>query len=152
MPLCSIFPRLFQEVENKYSYVQEMGWWSENAWSWQLDNLNVEATTELVELQLILAEITPKRYDSDGISWLVGGEGVYAVRDYYCKLIKGSNVMELQADVSDALKVLWQSWMPLKVKIFGWRLLQDRLATRDQLVKRGILENDNGRFCVFGCL
>ncbi|CAI8591436.1 unnamed protein product [Vicia faba] len=31
--------------------------------------------------------------------------------------------------------------VPIKVKVFGWRLLQDRLATRSQLANRGIFLN-----------
>ncbi|XP_058783739.1 uncharacterized protein LOC131658465 [Vicia villosa] len=132
-----------------------MGWWSENSWHWKLENsrnaLNAEAAAEVEELQQILTKVAPKRFVPDGFSWPIGGERVYVVRDYYRKLIMGVDVMEVQVCVKVALKVLWHSWMPSKVKIFGWRLLQDRLATREQLVKRGILENDERCFCVFGC-
>ncbi|XP_058764094.1 uncharacterized protein LOC131637520 [Vicia villosa] len=132
-----------------------MGWWSEKSWNLKLENsryaLNDEVAAEEEELRHILTEVAPKRYVPDGFSWPIGCEEVYVVRDYYRKLIMGMTVMEVQACVKDALKVLWHSWMPSKVKIFVWRLLQDKLATREQLVKRGILENDDRCFCVFGC-
>lgn len=44
------------------------------------------------------------------------------------------------------------SWMPSKVKIFGWRLLKDKLATRVQLVKRCILGNSDKSLCAFSCM
>ncbi|KAJ0536351.1 putative reverse transcriptase zinc-binding domain-containing protein [Helianthus annuus] len=32
----------------------------------------------------------------------------------------------------------WNSWIPQKINIFGWKLLQDRLPTKDNLAKRNI--------------
>ncbi|MCI39465.1 glutamate-gated kainate-type ion channel receptor subunit GluR5, partial [Trifolium medium] len=40
--------------------------------------------------------------------------------------------------------------VPLKVSIFAWRLLQDRLPTRANLVSRGILSTA-AHHCVSGC-
>ncbi|XP_058754489.1 uncharacterized protein LOC131627665 [Vicia villosa] len=51
----------------------------------------------------------------------------------------------------EALDIVWNSWLPSKVRIFGWRLLKDCLPTREQLVKRGIIDGNVDSFCVFGC-
>jgi len=40
--------------------------------------------------------------------------------------------------------------LPLKVSIFAWRLLRDRLPTKSNLVIRDIISSES-RFCVFGC-
>ncbi|XP_058754132.1 uncharacterized protein LOC131627313 [Vicia villosa] len=53
--------------------------------------------------------------------------------------------------VKSALVVLWKAKVPSKVQIFGWRLVQDRLPAKFQLVKRGIIHEDVESLCVFGC-
>ncbi|PNX56901.1 glutamate-gated kainate-type ion channel receptor subunit GluR20, partial [Trifolium pratense] len=46
--------------------------------------------------------------------------------------------------------LIWQSQVPLKVSIFAWRLLRDRLPTKANLVSRGILSTAT-HHCVCGC-
>ncbi|KAI5447621.1 hypothetical protein KIW84_015180 [Lathyrus oleraceus] len=43
--------------------------------------------------------------------------------------------------VSSALKVIWEARVPSKVKMFGWRLIQDKLPTRRKLARREIIHN-----------
>ncbi|XP_058747125.1 uncharacterized protein LOC131620124 [Vicia villosa] len=62
-----------------------------------------------------------------------------------------SGLEEGQPEIKEALKILWNSWMPSKVKIFGWRLLKERLAAKYQLIKRHIIEDNDMSLCVFGC-
>jgi hypothetical protein len=45
---------------------------------------------------------------------------------------------------------MWHKHVHLKVFIFAWRLLRDRLPTKSNLVARGII-SPKGHFCVFGC-
>ncbi|KAF1888616.1 hypothetical protein Lal_00011390 [Lupinus albus] len=40
--------------------------------------------------------------------------------------------------------LLWKSNAPLKVLTFAWRLFQDRIPTKDALLKRGIPLNNGG--------
>ncbi|KAD6794467.1 hypothetical protein E3N88_05363 [Mikania micrantha] len=37
----------------------------------------------------------------------------------------------------------WNGWIPLKINTFAWRLLHNRLATKDNLVLRGLLGGSN---------
>ena len=46
--------------------------------------------------------------------------------------------------------LVWHNQVPLKVSIFAWRLLHDRLPTKSNLVIRDIISSES-RFCVFGC-
>ncbi|PNX56077.1 70 kDa peptidyl-prolyl isomerase, partial [Trifolium pratense] len=52
--------------------------------------------------------------------------------------------------MDDAENLIWHSQVPLKVSIFVWRLLRDRLPTRLNLVTRGVLSLPAAT-CVFGC-
>jgi len=46
--------------------------------------------------------------------------------------------------------LLWQKYVPLKVVVFVWRLLRNRLPTKDNLLRRGVLHTDTCQ-CVSGC-
>jgi len=46
--------------------------------------------------------------------------------------------------------LVWHHHVPLKVSILAWRLLRNRLPTRQNLVHRGILP-DIGDGCLLGC-
>jgi hypothetical protein len=46
--------------------------------------------------------------------------------------------------------LIWHKHVPLKVSIFVWRLLRDRLLTKDNLVSRGIIA-PAAHLCVSGC-
>ncbi|PNX94360.1 glutamate-gated kainate-type ion channel receptor subunit GluR9 [Trifolium pratense] len=50
-------------------------------------------------------------------------------------------------DVAENL--IWHSQVPLKVSIFAWRLLRDRLPTKVNLVTRGGLSS-TAHSCIFG--
>jgi hypothetical protein len=46
--------------------------------------------------------------------------------------------------------LIWHAPVPLKVSIFAWRLLRDKLPTKANLVSRGILSSAT-HLCVSGC-
>jgi len=45
---------------------------------------------------------------------------------------------------------VWHQQVPLKVSVFAWRLIRDRLSTKANLVVRGVILVDD-IFCVSGC-
>jgi len=49
-----------------------------------------------------------------------------------------------------ALKVLWHKDVPLKVILFARHLIRDRLPTKDNLFRRGVIASD-ARVCIGGC-
>ncbi|MCH96120.1 tether containing UBX domain for GLUT4, partial [Trifolium medium] len=73
-----------------------------------------------------------------------------------CRLslqIDGSSSLTLRkASVTlDAAKgLIWHTQVPLKVSIFPWRLLRDKLPTKANLITRGILSSE-AHYCVSGC-
>ena len=48
------------------------------------------------------------------------------------------------------LELIWHKHVPLKVSIFAWRLLRDRLPTKEKLANRGIISLE-ARLCIAGC-
>jgi hypothetical protein len=57
---------------------------------------------------------------------------------------------QVSAPMDDADKLIWHPQISSKVSIFAWRLLRDRLPTKDNLVTRGILPTA-AHLCVSGC-
>ena len=45
---------------------------------------------------------------------------------------------------------LWHKDVPLKVVLFAWRLFRDRLPTKDNLHRRGVIDHAS-TVCVSGC-
>lgn len=42
-----------------------------------------------------------------------------------------------------ALQIFWETKILSMVKLFGWRLFNDRLPTENQLARRNIIQNDH---------
>ncbi|MCI33082.1 F-box family protein, partial [Trifolium medium] len=45
------------------------------------------------------------------------------------------------------LSSLWKSWVPLKVIVFSWQLLQDRIPSRQNLLRRKVLPDPDSAIC-----
>jgi len=71
--------------------------------------------------------------------------GGYAVRGAYDILTEGVNPL-----MDDALELAWHHQVPLKVSIFAWRLLRNRLPTKANLAARGVLMSE-ATLCATGC-
>ena len=52
--------------------------------------------------------------------------------------------------VDAADNLIWHKHVPLKVSILAWRLLRNRLPTKENLLNRGIIPTD-ANLCVTGC-
>jgi len=53
----------------------------------------------------------------------------------------------LVASVAD---LVWHQQVPLKVSVFAWRLMRDRLPTKSNLVSKDVISSEDC-FCVSGC-
>lgn len=49
----------------------------------------------------------------------------------------------------EALRRLWRTKAPSKILIFGWRLVLNRLPTRLNLERQGVLSGINNLLCLF---
>jgi hypothetical protein len=46
---------------------------------------------------------------------------------------------------------MWKNNVPSKISIFGWRLLLEKLPTRESLFNKGVITNVLDRGCVLCC-
>ncbi|KAK2440989.1 hypothetical protein QL285_012338 [Trifolium repens] len=99
----------------------------------------------LVECRNLLYDIVLQPNISD--HWLLRhdtGSG-YSVRGAYY-LLTTTDALDTDA-VSD---LIWNKQVSLKVSVLAWRLLRNRVPTKDNLVRRNIIPHDS-QLCVNGC-
>ncbi|KAK2382749.1 hypothetical protein QL285_070265 [Trifolium repens] len=148
VPLRERFGRLFELAENKSSSVAEMfhsGWegggeawvWRRQLWVWEEEMLR--------ECQTLLLPFTVQDDTPDLWKWQPDPDTGYSVRGAY-QLLTSQD----PAPLGTAEDLVWHRQVPLKVSIFAWRLLRDRLPTKSNLVARGIISPE-AHLCVTGC-
>jgi hypothetical protein len=148
IPLCERFERLFDLAATKSRTVAEMcgsGWeaggeawvWRRQLWAWEEELLG--------ECQTLLLSVTLQVGSPDRWQWRPDPVSGYSVHDAYQVLTSQESVI-----MGEYADLLWHRQVPLKVSIFAWRLLRDRLPTKINLVSRGILAPDL-QYCVTGC-
>lgn len=62
-----------------------------------------------------------------------------------------SSTLVLLVFDSRVFNLLWATSIPMKIKVFGWRVMLYRLANKDQLFRRGILSSSHDLPCAL-CL
>ena len=101
---------------------------------------------ELVgEIRLLLQSVTLQVDRVDRRLWRLETSVVYTVRSAYKFL-----TVNVTKDVEVPVYHLWLKEVPLKVVLFAWRLLRDRLPTKDNLYRRNVVGVDD-QLCVGGC-
>jgi len=148
VPLRTQFSRLFDLANNKLCTVADMcalGWevggeawsWRRRLWAWE-EEMVVEFSHFVSNVVLQIDVPDRWQWDPD----IVGG---YTVSGAY-------HILTAQSDPPDVRlnDLVWHKQVPLKVSIFAWRLLRDRLPTKLNLVRRGLL-NGEAASCIAGC-
>ena len=147
-PLRVLFPRLFDLAVNKGVTVQDMdrrGW--ENgggAWEWRRRLLAWEEET-VTKCSLLLHDIVLQDNIADRWRWILDPINNYSVKATYHYLTR-HDVMAEHIIYAAA----WLKQVPLKVLVFVWRLLCNRLPTKDNLLRQRVLQHDD-TLCVGGC-
>jgi len=141
VPLAVSFSRLFEWSKNKGATVNEMfllGWGADGgAWRWRRRLFAWEEglVGECVER---LANFVLQVDMADRWVWRLHSSKIYTVHSAYSYLTAVDfNITE------DFSQFLWLKAVPLKVNIFVWRLFLNRLATKNNLCKKNVLEATN---------
>ncbi|CAJ2633140.1 unnamed protein product, partial [Trifolium pratense] len=140
--------RIREGVETKSFTMAEMftlGWGLDGAaWVWRRQ-LRAWEEEMLGECQTLLSNISLQTHITDRWQWQPDHDTGYSVRGAYELLTTLDSVT-----IDDAEHLIWHSQVPLKVSIFAWRLLRDRLPTKSNLISRGILSSAT-HLCISGC-
>jgi hypothetical protein len=99
----------------------------------------------LGECQSLLLPFTMQAHSPDVWRWQPDLDAGYSVRGAYQMLTSQDSFT-----LGEAEDLVWHKQVPLKVYIFAWRLLHNRLPTKSNLVARGIISTEV-HSCVSGC-
>ena len=147
-PLRVQFPRLFDLIIDKEATVREMaerGWAiGGGAWVWRRRLLAWEEEI-VVDCVGLLADFVLQEHTIDRWQWILDPINGYSVRGTYQYLT--SPALPVERGLSD---MVWLKHVPLKVSVLVWRLLRDKFPTKDNLVRRMVLQHADTA-CVGGC-
>lgn len=148
IPLRLKFPRLFDlalEKDASVEYMSRRGWESDGeAWVWRRRLFAWEEEC-VRECSLLLTNIVLQDGVSDSWRWLLDPHNGYTVREAY-RLLTSNDILSDGTQVDD----VWHKTIPTKVSVLVWRLLRNRVPTKDNLIHRRIL-NSNDMACLGGC-
>lgn len=139
---------LFNVKRRFFWIVLSCRYWTDSRWSWRLcwrRELNNNEGEAVQALLYVLTEVLMAENIADSWVSALDPPCSFTVKSYYSLLSKVS----FSAENMDAnmLKVM-RKFITKQGANFSWGLMQDRLATRDNLFKRGILTSPHQRFCV----
>jgi hypothetical protein len=94
------------------------------------------------------------RAPEDHIAWFYEKSALFSVRSAYHLAVQLENSTQSSAGSSSradgrrpGFNVIWSASVPLKVKIFAWRLSQEALVTQSDMKKRTLEEHATCQIC-----
>lgn len=146
------FPNLFHLFPNQKSSVADSGCWCGVVWNWSVSIPSLlpslELSRDLVDLESSMPEKTPIVGRINNFAWLSNALGDFYVSSCYELLSLDRQQCGFEGIVVLALKEMWRSIIPSNIQIFSWMFLLDKLAMKDQLLKRGVNFRGNNSVCV----
>jgi exonuclease III len=89
--------------------------------------LPLELTGDHGELIALIGSTTLSQ-GQDTVSWLLEENGIYSVKSMYARLSRGATIAHF--------KDVWAAKIPLKIRIFSWQLVLDRLPSSSNILSR----------------
>ncbi|KAF1886758.1 hypothetical protein Lal_00045995 [Lupinus albus] len=124
--------------------ISNFGSWVEGKWVWIFTWRRQFFTWELELFNSFLDELklaALQTNKSDSWEWRHDKSKMFTVRSAYSILTSHDQV--LATPYNDSF-LLWKSRVPLKVFSFTWRLFQNRIPTKDALLRQGFSSSDSG--------
>jgi len=160
VPLRSKFPRLFDLAVNKEQTVEDMmrlGWEAGGgAWEWRRRLLAWEEES-VGECSVMLHNVVLQESSTDTWRSLLDPIHGYTVRGTYHFLttlgVRGTyHFLTTSGTGVDRSRVddVWHRYIPSKVSLFVWRLLRDRLPTKNNLARRRVIQTTDTAYSA-GC-
>ncbi|XP_058725517.1 uncharacterized protein LOC131596795 [Vicia villosa] len=124
-----------------------MGSWNGEIWNWSFDiNCEVEngaAATQLFDLVILLSPVQSCHLIEDSFVRWRNSSGFTVSNAYDSILSFDSRTPPLDNSVILAFFHLWKKKVPSRIHLFGWRLIWNRLASKAELAKCGIILDPN---------
>lgn len=141
---------LHPPVEEEWEWrVADLIDWRFKSWDCEV----IESKFHMEDAEAIMRIPLSRRRAEDVMIWLLTKDGEYSVRSGYhvARMISKQNnslgESSRTAQGNSVWKSLWKTNIPNKIKAFGWRASQNALPTKENLSRRGIIDNDRCELC-----
>ncbi|XP_058726151.1 uncharacterized protein LOC131597472 [Vicia villosa] len=149
--LKEVFPVIYEKSTNKLGKVYDLWCTNPQVWKWDLGinrevliTMDGEGLEQLKELEEILFEVNLSSDFQDVIKWWPEKDGIFSVKSCYDRYHDPlAQSMVMQVDILQMLKSIWKAATLSKIQVFGWRVIMNRLPTKDQLLHRGVIQASN---------
>ncbi|GLU01659.1 hypothetical protein SLE2022_189580 [Rubroshorea leprosula] len=138
--LANKYPRLYLVSAGKDFKIPQMGGWHNDTWMWSLRwRRPLFCWEEHQELELLkeINEISIVRGRPDQRKWIHSTDGSYTTKSAYQLLIEDHR----NSQQGLTLQKAWNPLIPSKISAFSWQLLQGKIPTKDNLLKRGVVQD-----------
>lgn len=146
-PLHLTFPRIYALAVKKDAFVNEMRICLHRVWTWSIELrrhcLGWETDEESCFYSTINSYLPSK--GEDGIFWQGDQRGLFSVKAI-CILAEQNTMKSDEFKVPKRIRKV----VPPKISIFVWQASLNRIAVRENLVKRGLLVENQGRCSLCG--
>ncbi|GKU89286.1 hypothetical protein SLEP1_g3443 [Rubroshorea leprosula] len=139
--------RLFRLAEDTDALVKNMGEWRNGEWIWKWRwsrELLGREDTLVQDLYRLLNGSKLEQGQHDSWRWKHDSKGTYSTKSAYI-LLKNSN----RETDARRFSMLWNKMVPLKVSAFVWKVMQNKIPTGDNLLKRGVDGSNSDFTCIF---
>ncbi|XP_039012116.1 uncharacterized protein LOC120141253 [Hibiscus syriacus] len=137
-PLKDLFPRLYALSTNKEGKVVEFRDDHDAGWVWDIQfrrNLVDWEIEQWLQLISVLNNTSLSHDEEDRWIWLGNGEGCFSTNSCI-KIFFDSDGIEGNQDFLD--RNIWVGIAPPRVETFLWQVVQQRVAVKEELLKRGV--------------
>ncbi|KAL8557444.1 hypothetical protein ACS0TY_004751 [Phlomoides rotata] len=121
-PSCSVADRYKTEDNNRYF----VGNWRRKLFVWEEDLL--------IDLQQTAGNFLKSDINEDKWRWSRTSSGIYTMKSAYVVITEMNSEVNNQ---TTKLGIVWNTVVPLKIAAFTWKVLQDRIPSMLNLLKRG---------------
>ncbi|KAH1193273.1 Histone-lysine N-methyltransferase ATX5 [Glycine max] len=144
------YNQLFLISRQQKSLISNMGDFTHDSWRWDMRwrrNLFDHESHLAVQFMEEISSVPIQRHDKDTMLWLAEPNGQYTTKSTYRLCMNPSTT----SSDRKIFKTIWKLKIPPRVVIFCWRLLKNRLPTKDNLLRRNVITQEaNCPLC--GCV
>ncbi|KAL8544462.1 hypothetical protein ACS0TY_004859 [Phlomoides rotata] len=154
VPLCEKFNRLYRLSTQREDRVGDMGIWEEHGWRWDFKwrrGLRGRETEELITLIACIDRNIPRREEQDQWRWRHSGTGYFSTKIAFQQHRDGQETGSVTELRRMALNRLWGCHAPRRYQVIIWKLLHERMPTRDKLKLIGVIPETEVARCSWGC-
>ncbi|XVE48894.1 hypothetical protein DITRI_Ditri01bG0038300 [Diplodiscus trichospermus] len=133
------FPRIYALAINKHGKVKEFGQFVNNQWTWSISlrTLYGWELQQWEELNKLIGNFHVTEKIEDRLVWKEATSGDYSVKQFCIDHINAF------APRQTTWKKVWSGLVPTKVEVFFWQVVLGKIAVKEQLAMRGLLNGSN---------